>query len=388
MGTMVVFPFKTERPEVVLRNIRVAAAHEAVSEVLCVGYEEESTYRAIADASPGIAKAARTPVTLRLQDRIGTRRPGKGDGMNTALRHFLDTPHDRLHFYDSDITTFDGSWITKAERGLDLGYDVVRHFFPRAATDAMITWLVTRTGFAILFPRSELPWIEQPLGGELALSRRAAKALAADHRVAERSDWGIDTMLAFSSVQDRMSILEVYVPQGKAHKLYGQLTDLKRMLVECFAAVRDLREETLEPGIVHHVEYPDVVPPSIAEKVGYDVEGTMQLLPEAWSERQMELLEYFPIPIRDGMVAARHRTTFSFLDECSWYDAFEVLLQHFDEADEDWADLLFHLWTVRVLAYTHEAALRGYSYALRYLHGMVFRYLYRAATGRVLRPGE
>ncbi len=386
MGSMVAFPFKTERPEVVLRNIRAAAAHDAVDEVLCVGYEEESTYHAIAEAAPGIAKAARTPVTLRLQDRIGTRRPGKGDGMNTALRHFLDTPHDRLHFYDSDITTFDGSWITKAERGLDLGYDVVRHFFPRAATDAMITWLVTRTGFAILFPRSELPWIEQPLGGELALSRRAAKALVADSRVAERSDWGIDTMLAFSSVRDRMSILEVHIAQGKAHKLYGQLTDLKTMLVECFAAVRDLRGEHLEPGIVHHVEYPDVVPPAIAEKVGYDVEGTMQLLPEAWSERQMELLEFFPIPIRDGMAAARRRTTFSFLDECAWYDTFEVLLDHFDEEDPDWRDLLFHLWTVRVLAYTHHAALRGYSYALRYLHAMIFRYLYRSATGVMLRP--
>lgn len=388
MGSMVAFPFKTERPEVVLRNIRVAAAHESVTEVLCVGYEEEATFQAIAEAAPGISRAAGTPVTLRLQERIGGRRPGKGDGMNTALRHFLDGDADRLHFYDSDITTFDGSWITKAERGLDLGYDVVRHFFPRAATDAMITWLVTRTGFAILFPRSELPWIEQPLGGELALSRRAAQGLAADARVAQRSDWGIDTMLTFSSVADGMSILEVYIPQGKAHKLYGQLTDLKTMLVECFSAIQDLRGETVEPGIVHHVEYPDVVPTAIAEKVGYDVEGTMQLLPEAWTERQMELLELFPIPIRDGMVAARRRTTFSFLDEGAWYDAFCVLLDRFEPGDPDWEELLFHLWTVRVLAYTHHSALRGYSYALRYLHGMVFRYLYRAATGTRLRPGD
>ena len=42
---------------------------------------------------------------------------------------------------------------------------------------------------------------------------------------------------------------------------------------------------------------------------------------------------------------------------------------------------------VRVLAYTHRVALRGYGYAQRYLRGMVYRYLYNSATGHKIRDG-
>ena len=41
MSSLVVFPFKTEQPGVVLSNIRTAAAHPRVGEVACVGYEVE-----------------------------------------------------------------------------------------------------------------------------------------------------------------------------------------------------------------------------------------------------------------------------------------------------------------------------------------------------------
>ena len=379
MSSLVAFPFKTENPEVVVRNLRTAAAHPRVGEVVAVGVERESTWEAVEGAAPRITADTGTPVGLVMQERIGTRRPGKGDGMNTALRMFLDTPHDRLHFYDSDITSFDGTWITKAEEAADLDYGVVRHFFPRSATDAMITWMVTRTGFAILFPRSELPWIEQPLGGELLLSRRAVEALVADTRVGERSDWGIDTLITFSLVQQGIPMFEVYLAQGKAHKLYGALTDLKTMLVECFTAVRELRGESVPAGVIHHVEYPDVVPQSIAEKVGYRLEPSLHLLTERWTERQVELLDHFPVPIRDGLLAARQRPTFRFMDEHLWYDTFLVLVDEFDEADEDWRELLFRLWLVRVLSYTADAALRGYGYALRTLHATIFGYLRRSA---------
>ena len=116
MSSLVAFPFKTENPEVVVRNLRTAAAHPRVGEVVAVGVERESTWEAVEAAAPQIATDTGTPVGLVMQERIGTRRPGKGDGMNTALRMFLDTPHDRLHFYDSDITSFDETWITKEGR--------------------------------------------------------------------------------------------------------------------------------------------------------------------------------------------------------------------------------------------------------------------------------
>ena len=112
------------------------------------------------------------------------------------------------------------------------------------------------------------------------------------------------------------------------------------------------------------------------------------MVPDTWSERQTELLSLFPTPIRDGMLAARKQTSFSFMDEWAWYEVYQILLDEYVEGDPDWEDLLFHLWVVRVLGYTHEVAMRGYGFALRYLRGMIQRYLYRSVTGRVLLDGD
>lgn len=378
--SLVVFPFKEEDPEVVRNNVRIAAAHPRVAEVLCMGFEKEATYEALETAAEDIESDTQTPVRLALQQRIGDKRPGKGDGMNSALRYFLEqTDHARIHFYDADLTSFGPDWITKVEEMADLEYEVVRHYFPRASTDAMITWMITRTGFAILWPRSELPWVEQPLGGELLFKRHVAEALVEDQRVLAQSDWGIDTLYTFATVQQGFPLFETYIPQGKAHKLYGTLTDIRTMLVECFTAIQSLQGEQMPRNGVHRVEYPDVVPHSIAEKVGYDMEASMALLLDGWTPRQEQLLEVFPEPVRDGMLAIRRHAAFSFMDEENWYDAYRCLLEHFVYGDDDWEELLFKLWAVRVLCFTMTAALRGYSYALRYLHAMVGRYLRRAA---------
>lgn len=381
--SLVVFPFKTERPEVVLANVEAAAAHPRVGRVLCVGYEEEGTFRAIAEARDGIASEAGTPVDLILQERIGSKRPGKGDGMNTALRYFLsETDFERIHFYDADITNFSGEWITKAEEAADFDYAVVRHYFPRASTDAMITWFITRTGFALRFPRSELPWIEQPLGGELLFKRHVAERLAADERVAAQSDWGIDTLYTFSVVQYCEPMFEAYVASGKAHALYGPLTDLRTMLIECFVALQSVKDEEVPMGCIHRIEYPDVVPQNIAEKIGFDFESTLALLPEVWTERMVDLLDLFPTPVAEGLAANRTgHPIFGFMDEVEWYDSYLIFLDHFVEGDPDWEHLLFKFWLVRVLNFTATAAVRGYSYAGRYLHRMVVDYMRRSALG-------
>jgi mannosylglycerate synthase len=381
-SSLVVFPFKAERPEVVVANIRVAAAHERVGEVVCVGYEVESTYRAIEAARHDIEVETGTPVRLVLQERIGVLRPGKGDGMNTGLRYLLGTDHDRLHFYDSDITSFDARWITRAEEAADAGYGVVRHSFPRASTDGMITWFVTRPGLAILFPRSQLPWIEQPLGGEMLLTRPVAEMLAADTRVADRSDWGIDTAITFALVGRSVPMYEVYMPQGKSHALYRGLTDLKTMLVECFDAVQSLRGLEVPAGIVHRAEPPLEVPEAITTKVGYDVEATLRLLGHGWSDRQAALLGHFPPPVRDGMLAVAGGPVFGFMTDDLWYDTHRTALDHFDMTDPDWNEVLFRLWVVRVLAYTMSIALRGYGYAMQSLRDMMNGYLRRSALER------
>ncbi|MDJ0925352.1 MAG: hypothetical protein QNJ77_12395 [Acidimicrobiia bacterium] len=381
--SLVVFPFKVEKPEVVVNNIHMAASHERVSEVLCVGVEEEETYAAIAAAAPHVMAETDTPVNLILQDRLGSLRPGKGDGMNTALKYFLEkTDVDRVHFYDSDITSFNQGWITTAEEFADLGYDVVRHYFPRAATDAMITWFITRVGFAVLWPYSELPWIEQPLGGELLLTRKTTENLVADPLVMAQSDWGVDTIYTFRMIQGGAKMFEAYVKEGKAHKLYGRLTDLRTMLVECFAAIQSLKDEKVDGSTLHRVQPPDVVPSAISEKLGYDIEASMSLLTERWTDRQAELLELFPVPIRDGMIANRQRPRFGFMDEAAWFETYCVLLSHFEKDDEDWREIIFKLWIIRVLNYTTTAAARGYAYGMRYLRSMVERYLRQAALGK------
>ncbi len=300
--SLVVFPFKGEDPQVLLRNVEIAARHERVHEVLCVGGEEDECFRVLLSQAPRISKEAKKPVEVILQQRIGSKRPGKGDGMNTGLKYFLEeTPWERIHFYDADILSFSPEWITKAEEAADCGYDLVRHYFPRASTDAMITWFITKTGFAILWPRTELPRIEQPLGGELLLTRDAAEALFAEPKVLAQSDWGIDTVYTFFSVAKGFKIYEAFIAMGKMHKLYGALTDLKTMLVECFSALQALSGEKVPEGGTHHVERPGPVPEAIKIKIGYKFEATLALLSQGWNERQVSLLELLPKRTRDGL---------------------------------------------------------------------------------------
>lgn len=392
--SLVVFPFKREDPETVLTNVRIAAGHPRVSRVLTVAAEKDETFRAIVDAAPELERETGTPLDVVLQERLGTKRPGKGDAMNTALRWFLEeTDLDRIHFYDADMLSFTADWITRAEASADVGYPVVRHYFPRASTDAMITFLVTRTGFALLWPKSELPWIEQPLGGELLLRRPVVKRLVADELVQAQSDWGIDTVYTFATVKYGFPTYETYRPEGKVHKLYRALTDLRTMLVECFAAIQELRNnhleetpregpvETIPGGIVHRVEPQLQVPLDIIEKVGFDFEGTLALLVEGWSPRQEQLLDAFSPAIRDGMLVNRKRPCFNFLGEREWLEIYRVLLDRFELGDQDWEEILFKLWTVRVLNYTVTVALRGYGYSRGYRHNTIVRYLQEAVLG-------
>ncbi len=383
--SLIVFPFKGEDPEILKRNVEIALAHPRVGEVLCVGAEEDKCFHSISATAPELSENYKKPVNVILQERIGELRPGKGDGMNTALKYFLEeAKQERIHFYDADIVSFSEEWITKAEEAADEGVDVVRHYFPRSSTDAMITWMITRTGFALLWPRSVLPWIEQPLGGELLLTRSAAEALFSDSRVRRQSDWGIDTLYTFSMVDHGLSVSEIYIDAGKLHKLYGALTDLKTMLIECFSAVQALKGEAAPEATIHRVEYPGTVRQEIKEKIGYHFEQTLHLLKEQWTERQAELLELFPKPVRDGMLTAREYPRFSFMDADIWADVYRVLLDHFDPTDADWKELIFKLWIARVLSYTVTVALKGYDYALHYLHRMVANYVHIALTRRAI----
>ncbi|KAJ7559507.1 hypothetical protein O6H91_04G088400 [Diphasiastrum complanatum] len=380
--SLVCFPFKEEDVSVVVRNIECAASHPSIAGVLCVGFSKGETWHAIESAKSAIEQSTGKSVILLQQRRIGTSlRGGKGDGMNTALVYFLDnTEYHRLHFYDADIVSFSASWISKAEKQADLDYDVVRHYFPRSSTDAMITWLVTKIGFALLWPNSILPAIEQPLGGELLVSRKAAEILIADQRVRDQSDWGIDTLYTFVMAQAGLRMAEVYVPEGKVHALYGGLQDLRTMLVECFAAIQSLRNEVIVTESRYRIENPRPVPEAVKQKIGYNIEKTLKLLKSNWSPRQKELLqEYFDPALANGMLHAIDWPCWSFADEEAWISAYQKFLDHFEKGDFDWEELLFKIWVARVLNHTMKNVIRGYDAALGALRDLIWETQHNAA---------
>ena len=341
--------------------------------MLAVTGDHAETNRAIHAATVGMGEQVRVVP----QERLGIMRAGKGDAINTGFKLFLeDSRFDRIHFYDADIKTFDGDWITKAETALDLGFEAVRHFYPRAATDAMITWMVTRLGFAALWPHSQLPTIEQPLSGELAFSRAAARILSADPRVKSQSDWGVDTAITFATIAHGLPVYESYIARGKDHALYSALTDIKVMMVECLGALQRLRSTvaTLDTHLKRTSEPADSVSPQISQQIGFDIEATQSLLARSWTTRQEALLTaHFPANVADRAKSWRNWPDTSWIDEQTWLAALTILLDRFVPDDDDWCNLAFRLWVGRVLHYTLRIAVRGHAYADAYLHQMVAR---------------
>ncbi len=371
-GSLIVVPVLNEDIDVVLGNLRASAAHPAVGMVMAITGDHETTNQAIRTGIEDLGGRVR----VLPQQRLGNLRPGKGDAINTGLKVFLeDTDLERIHFYDADIKTFDGEWISKAETALDLGFQAVRHFYPRSATDAMITWMVTRLGFALLWPRSPLPMLEQPLSGELAFTREAAAILAADPRVKSQSDWGVDTAITFATMAHGLSVYESYIARGKDHALYSSLSDIKVMMVECLGALQRLRPTTILTTQAERIsEAPDSVPQQIAQQIGFDVEATQHLLARDWNARQDALLAvHFPEHVAVGARMWRQWPDTSWMNEETWLTTLTILLDHYAPDDSDWCELAFRLWVGRVLHYTLRIAVRGHAFADIYLREMVER---------------
>ncbi|CAN5890432.1 hypothetical protein BH23ACT5_BH23ACT5_03330 [soil metagenome] len=373
---MVAFPFKEEDPAVALSNLETAARHERVRHVLAVGASDGATFAALDGAATGLTAATRTEVEVVIQDRIGDRRAGKGDGMNTALRRFMATDLDRLHFYDADITNFDSSWISGAERAADEGHPLVRHYFPRASTDAMITWMITRPLFAIGHPHSVLWQIRQPLGGEVLLDRPMAARLVSDPVVARRSDWGIDTVITYATAASGSPIYEHYIPGGKQHALYRSLSELRDMVVECFEAALDVATMASPRPADHVVEPESPVEEAITQRVAYDVESSLHLLGAGWGPDEIEAAALLPDRIAEPLLANLIRPTFSFLDSDLWYETLRELMTHYRSAP-GWQGVVFRLWVGRVLAYTTTDALGGHVRAMDILDRAITDYATR-----------
>ena len=356
--SLVVFPFKDEDLEVVSRNLATAAGHPRVEEVWAVAAAEDAAMAAVGSVAPEIARSARKPVSVFAQERLGNFRPGKGDGMNTALGLAAQRGFERVHFYDADITNFDSSWIDGAEQGADRGYGVVRHRFPRAATDAMITWMVTRPALALLFPDTMLPRFGQPLGGELLITGDVVESLASDPFVTARSDWGVDTVITHATTRSDAGVFEHNVADGKRHALYGSLTDIRDMLLECLDAAASLRDRPAPSGTdPFDADAPAPVPDDLKETVAFDVEATRAAISAPPDAPERDILESLGVDATAPLS----------MDGGAWLQVFPRLLEGFRLDDRAWRSAAFRLWVERVIHYTTHQVPLGYDTAIGYL---------------------
>lgn len=380
--SLVVFPFKDEPTEIVASNFKIAAEHDDIDEVWGIAADEGQTTQELRPIAATISAGSGVPVRTYPQERIGQLRPGKGDAMNTAIRLAAEQGRSRVHFYDADITNFDGSWIEGAEGAADRGFGVVRHRFPRASTDAMITWFVTRPGLAILFPGTFLPKLSQPLGGELLLGGAALERLAGDSFVTDRSDWGIDTVLTHAISTMDMGLYEHHVTDGKRHALYGSLDELRTMLLECVDAVSSLSDRDRPAPNARYASDPDqAVPADLKQLVGYDVESTIPLLTENWTSAEREIAGRLPADVQSVLSESTAGQSLARINSDQWFDILRVLVSDFDLEDEGWRGITFRLWLIRVLSYTTTRALAGFDSAMDYLEGTIVEYEKRAAEG-------
>ncbi len=378
--SLVVFPFKSEPPTLVVSNLATAAANPSIDEVWAVASEAGDIAEEVRAGSREVATAFGKPIEVLVQERIGDLRPAKGDGMNTAIALAAEQGRDRVHFYDADITNFDSSWIDGAERAADQGYGVVRHRFPRAATDAMITWMITRPALARLFPGTFLPRLNQPLGGEILLDGRALESLAGSDLVRGRSDWGIDTILTYATATLGLGVYEHHVEDGKRHALYGSLDELTDMLVECLDAACSLAGRPgPSPQARHGTDPAAPAPPDLKRTIAYDIDGTMRLLDREWTDAERDLAGMLPDGIGDLVFGSRTEFDVGLMDADRWYVVHGFLLENFTLGDPAWESLAFRLWLVRVLAYTTNQASEGFDVAMGYLESTIGQYERMAA---------
>ena len=383
---VVCFPFKKEDVDVFSKNIKEALSNKRVKEVILVAYSKNETYQGIENFINTLSKEDKERVHLVLQKRFGTkRREGKGDGMNTAIQYFLEhTDGNFLHFYDADIKSFSSSWIDRVQRRLDEGYDVARCFYPRSYTDAQVTWNITRTGFAYVWPDTILPDIEQPLGGELGFNRHIAEKLSKDNIVLSASDWSIDTAFTISFARYNVKLYEVYIEEGKEHKLYGRLSDLKTMAIECFDFIKDNKDLVISTDkMVYHKDELKDIPEKYKHMVAFDIKGSKNEFKVGWTPKMKEyLVRYFPREIGEKVNNVLTGKDTEFIDIDLWFESYGVFMKYFDISDKDWRELFFKLWVLRVLNHA-KLAIKYPDKAIKHLRTMLTLFRERRMAKRL-----
>jgi hypothetical protein len=198
------------------------------------------------------------------------------------------------------------------------------------------------------------------LGGEILLNDIAVQALADNPSVTARSDWGIDTLITHATATLGLGIYEHNVPDGKRHALYGSLSELEDMVLECLDAVASLRASPW-PNAVFDADPPTPVPDDLKTTVAYDLSATRQAIAAAPGDREIEILSGLGIdPTRPIEMDAR-----------LWAMVFPMLLDRFRLDDRDWRSVAFRLWVERVIHHTIHQVSLGYDHAMEYLEQTV-----------------
>ena len=372
MSTVLVIPEKDEgtQPlfvaEQALRSGRVDAV------VIVDGWSTNETYERLQRALPELLR--RFPHAQIQLLRSELRETGKGGAMVTGLKHALTNGFRNVMFLDGDISSVTPHWITFLLKSMEEhGAAMARGYFDRSSLDAQITRHVTRPLMAIYFPEGHR--IQQPLGGELALTTELARFLLEKAPTAPPHHWGIDTFLTVNTVAAGFSVVEVYLAQ-KTHKKKS-LTELRAMLVECF--------DEMCKQIAFHRRYeavPDaerdlvrVLPPEEGlERVGEDVRTQRYVDLDEQMERFFTFVRGLRSPSRRLRELGLSREERGWITSLFRREAFEERSREL--AAERWVplldrlargyieqrfspiyhDVVFACWTLRALAFAlHEA---------------------------------
>ena len=392
MATVLIIPEKNEgqRPLFVAEQGLRSGQIEAV--FIVDGWSTDDTYERLQEGLPSLQRLYPKARIELLRSRL--RETGKGSAMVTGIQHALQNGFKQILFLDGDIASVTPRWVNflldslKKHRAA-----MARGYFDRSSLDAQITRHITRPLMAIYFPEGRD--IQQPLGGELALTTELASYLLEEAPTAPPHHWGIDTFLTVNTVVGGFPVVEVYLTQ-KVHKKKS-LTELRTMLVECFD---EMCKQIAFHGRLERVPEPKaslvkVLPKENAlERVGGDVRTLRYVDLEEQRERFFTFVRGLRQPKtrlkelglskdqRSLVLALFDRKQF---DTCSaalnaetWVALLDQLVRGYIQRGFSpvYHDVIFACWTVRALAFAHheahsfeaaeEATERQAEYAYRY----------------------
>lgn len=195
------------------------------------------------------------------------------------------------------------------------------------------------------------------------LDLTTVEALAEDPFVTARSDWGIDTVITHATSALDVDVYEHNLADGKRHALYGSLTEIEDMLLECLDAVASLRDRSA-PIARFEADPPAEVPGDLKETVGYDLEATRRSILRPPNSGEGRVLDGLGIN-SDGPLE---------IDDLRWHDLLPRLLDEFVLGDPSWRSAVFRLWVERVIEYTTTHVSQGYDHAIAHLEATIERF--------------